>query len=102
MKAWCKNVERTNGRTDKGPVTLDIDLLSVGDLAGVIDGVSLPHEDILRRAFVLKPLAELLPRECHPVTGQRYAELWAHFHSGDQCLRPVDFSWRGSVISRAN
>nr|WP_298410735.1 2-amino-4-hydroxy-6-hydroxymethyldihydropteridine diphosphokinase [uncultured Halomonas sp.] len=102
LKAWCKRVELANGRTAQGPVTLDIDLLCVGDLAGVIDGVSLPHDDILRFAFVLEPLAELLPNARHPATGQRYAELWANFDSDGQCLRPVNFSWRGSVISRVN
>nr|WP_299243111.1 2-amino-4-hydroxy-6-hydroxymethyldihydropteridine diphosphokinase [uncultured Halomonas sp.] len=102
LRDWCKRVERANGRTDQGPVTLDIDLLCVGDLAGIIDGVSLPHYDILRFAFVLKPLAELLPNARHPATGQRYAELWADFDSDGQCLRPVNFTWRGSVISRVN
>ncbi|WP_227367654.1 2-amino-4-hydroxy-6-hydroxymethyldihydropteridine diphosphokinase [Halomonas sp. M20] len=102
LKAWCKSVERANGRTDQGPVTLDIDLLCVGDLVGIIDGVSLPHDDILRFAFVLKPLADLLPNAHHPVNGQRYAELWASVDSGGQSLRPVDFTWRRKVISRAN
>ena len=71
LKAWCKAVERANGRIDRGPVTLDIDLLGVGDRRGTFDDVSLPHGDILRFAFVLRPLAELLPDARHPITGQR-------------------------------
>ncbi|MGC3871699.1 2-amino-4-hydroxy-6-hydroxymethyldihydropteridine diphosphokinase [Halomonas sp. GXIMD04776] len=102
LKTWCKHTEQANGRTDQGPVPLDIDLLSVGDLVGCINGVTLPHADILRYAFVLKPLAELLPNECHPITGQRYAELWANFDLGEQQLWPVHFTWRGQVISQTD
>ncbi|SHE54955.1 2-amino-4-hydroxy-6-hydroxymethyldihydropteridinediphosphokinase [Modicisalibacter ilicicola DSM 19980] len=102
LKAWCKRTERANGRIDRGPVTLDIDLLGVGDRRGTFEGVSLPHDDILRFAFVLRPLAELLPDARHPITGQRYAELWAGFDPGQQRLWPVDFTWRGQVISKAD
>lgn len=102
LRDWCKAIERANDRDEGRPETLDIDLLSVGDLSGDIDGVNLPHEDILHYAFVLKPLAELLPQGCHPVNGERYAELWANFDSGGQHLWPVDFIWRDRIISRAN
>jgi 2-amino-4-hydroxy-6-hydroxymethyldihydropteridine diphosphokinase len=99
LNAWCKHTERANGRTDHGPVTLDIDLLSVGQLRGCIDGVNLPSDDILRYAFVLRPLAELLPDERHPVTGERYDALWTRFDDRQQRLWPVAFIWRGRNLS---
>lgn len=106
LQAWCKRLERACGRRQAGSglsaTTLDIDLLSVGELTGTIDGVELPRGGITRHAFVLRPLAELLPADRHPVTGQRYADLWASFEAEDQRLWPVDFSWHGQRISRAD
>ena len=56
---------------------LDIDLL---DYDGVIldeDDIKLPHPRMHERAFVLQPLAEVLPRWSHPVTGRPITELIA-------------------------
>lgn len=105
LQAWCKRLEFANGRHKNSPKfsprTLDIDLLTVGNLTGQIDGVELPRDEIVQHAFVLKPLAELLPGHRHPANGQRYADLWARFDPGAQRLWPVDFIWREQMISRA-
>ncbi|KAA0011700.1 2-amino-4-hydroxy-6-hydroxymethyldihydropteridine diphosphokinase [Billgrantia pellis] len=97
LQAWCKRVERVNGRHPGSPKfsprTLDIDLLTVDDLVGEHDGVILPRGEILHHAFVLLPLAELLPDTHHPVAGRSYAELWAEFNAGDQRLWPVTLNW---------
>ncbi|NEX17478.1 MAG: 2-amino-4-hydroxy-6-hydroxymethyldihydropteridine diphosphokinase [Halochromatium sp.] len=58
------------------PRTLDLDLLTYGDLVGEIDGYRLPRDEILRYAFVLGPLADVAPDERHPIDGRRYAALW--------------------------
>ncbi|MBK5938842.1 hypothetical protein CCR96_06175 [Halochromatium roseum] len=58
------------------PRTLDLDLLTYGDLVGEIDGYRLPREEILHYAFVLGPLADVAPDERHPIDGRCYAELW--------------------------
>ncbi|MCC5883375.1 MAG: 2-amino-4-hydroxy-6-hydroxymethyldihydropteridine diphosphokinase [Halomonas sp.] len=93
LQAWCKRIESEHGRrpgTPKfSPRTLDIDLLTVDDLVGEHDGVKLPREEILHHAFVLLPLAELLPDTRHPVDGRTYAELWSEFKAPDQRLWPV-------------
>ncbi|WP_445156889.1 2-amino-4-hydroxy-6-hydroxymethyldihydropteridine diphosphokinase [Halomonas sp. E14] len=93
LQAWCKRIEREHGRRDGtpkfSPRTLDIDLLTVGDLVGEHDGVMLPRDEILHHAFVLLPLAELLPDTPHPVAGRRYAELWSEFRADNQRLWPV-------------
>ena len=78
--------------------TLDLDLLTYDDLVGVIDGVSLPREEIAENAFVLCPLAEIAGAEIHPVLRKSYAELWRHFDEGTQELRRVDFTWDGPGI----
>ncbi|TFH88704.1 2-amino-4-hydroxy-6-hydroxymethyldihydropteridine diphosphokinase [Billgrantia azerbaijanica] len=97
LQAWCKRLEAAHGRRPDSPKfsprTLDIDLLTVGELSGVHDGVALPRDEIVHHAFVLQPLAELLPDTAHPRDGRTYAELWAAFDARDQHLWPIDFPW---------
>ncbi|MEA3251423.1 MAG: 2-amino-4-hydroxy-6-hydroxymethyldihydropteridine diphosphokinase [Pseudomonadota bacterium] len=106
LQAWCKRLEYAHGRRADSPKfsprRLDIDLLTVGELTGCIDGVDLPRDEITTSAFVLQPLAELLPDDRHPRDKKRYADLWAAFVPGTQRLWPVDFVWRGTVISQAD
>lgn len=59
-----KRIERDLGRVDTvrwGPRVIDLDLLYYGDAALSDARLTLPHKEILRRAFVLTPLAEIAP-----------------------------------------
>ncbi len=98
-------IEDQRGRSRERPRfssrTLDLDLLTYADVAGVVDDVSLPRQEITENAFVLRPLAEIAGGETHPKTHRSYAELWRDFEMGDQRLWPVDFVWGGVQISRA-
>lgn len=99
-----KQIEDANGRQRNGPRfcsrTLDIDILTYDDQVGEIDGVCLPRDEVDKNAFVLWPLAELVPDHRHPVHNLTYASLWAAYDQ-DQKLWPVDFSWQGCQISYA-
>lgn len=66
--------------------TLDLDLLLYGDRIDA--ALKLPHPDIERYAFVLKPLADLAPDFQHPATGVTLSELWESF-TGPRDLRPA-------------
>ena len=44
-----------------GPRVIDIDILYYGDVALKAPGLTLPHAELMNRAFVLVPLAELRP-----------------------------------------
>lgn len=44
-----------------GPRTADIDIIAYGDLELVELGLTLPHPRLFERAFVLRPLAEIVP-----------------------------------------
>ncbi len=67
---------RTRGKEQFESRTLDLDQLLHGDLVMQADGVSLPHPDILRYNFVLRPLAELAGDIVHPEEKQPLAKLW--------------------------
>ena len=62
-----------------GPRAIDLDLLLYGDLVVEAPGYTLPRPDLLRRIYMLGPLAELAPQWPHPVSGRSIAELWAAF-----------------------
>ena len=91
MAAELKAIEDRNGRLRSGPRfsarTLDLDLLLYDDL--VLETPRIPRDEILRYAFVLRPLAELDPQLVHPVTGRSMAELWAEFDASGQPMRQV-------------
>lgn len=97
-----KGLEDAHGRCRNaglsGDRTLDLDILIYGELTGQVDGVELPRAEILKNAFVLKPLADLAPDECHPLRRQSYLQLWRAHDSGQQ-LWPVSFEWRGRELS---
>lgn len=104
LSARFKQLEADNGRRRDvpkfSPRTLDLDILTYDNEVGGVDGVELPRGEILKNAFVLRPLAEIAPADVHPVCGERYDALWRAYNR-DQKLWPVDFTWQGGLISRA-
>ncbi len=88
-------IEDDNGRTRSGGKfaarTLDLDLLLYDDLIMEQGKLSLPRDEITKYAFVLLPLAEMVPERRHPVSGKTYAELWRGFDAAAQPLWPVEF-----------
>jgi 2-amino-4-hydroxy-6-hydroxymethyldihydropteridine diphosphokinase len=75
-----RKIERKLGRKrtlDKGPRSIDIDILLYGE--SVIDSPDLvvPHPRMTERRFVLQPLADLAPDLRHPVLRRTIKELLA-------------------------
>lgn len=52
---------------------LDIDIILIGDEVINTDVLTIPHPRYAQRAFVILPLAELLPEWCNPQTGETVA-----------------------------
>ena len=98
-----RHIETEHGRPENAsrfsPRHLDIDILTFGDLTGEHDGVVLPRPEILENAFVLRPLADLVPEQRHPLDGRTYATLWQDYDQASQVIERVSFEWRGRAVS---
>lgn len=106
LSQHLKDIEDANGRKRCGPKfsgrTLDIDILTYGNVVGIVDGVELPRAEILTNAFVLWPLTELVTPQCrHPETGHTYVKLWQNYDKSSQKLWPIDFIWQEQLISKS-
>jgi len=69
------------------PRSMDLDVLLYGDLICDEPGLKLPRPDLLRRAYMLGPLAELAPEVMHPTVHLSIAELWRRF---DRAAHPLE------------
>ncbi len=58
-----------------GPRTLDIDILIYDKEIITTDKLIIPHKEMHKRYFVLKPMVELAPFLKHPVLGKTMTEL---------------------------
>ena len=93
LHALLRDIESRNGRV-RGSAkfsarTLDIDALTYGDTCTDEGGKHLPRDEIVRYAFVLKPLADVAPHEIHPEAGRTYRELWQAYAAGNDAMREV-------------
>ncbi|MEM6639325.1 MAG: dihydroneopterin aldolase [Pseudomonadota bacterium] len=69
-----------------GKRSLGLRLLLHGDTVGP----ALPHTDLERYAFLLRPLAELIGHCGHPITGERWSRVWSHAGLNAHPMQPVD------------
>ena len=74
----CLAIEKQMGRVrtrERGPRTIDLDLLLCGDRVVKERGLELPHPRMHLRRFVLVPLVEIAPAVRHPVLHLTAADL---------------------------
>jgi 2-amino-4-hydroxy-6-hydroxymethyldihydropteridine diphosphokinase len=69
---------------------MDLDIVLYGDLVRDEPGLTLPRPDLVRRAYMLKPMADIAPDVVHPTLGRRLAELWQQSADRDHALVPID------------
>lgn len=80
VSAALARIEKKAGRTRNaeryGPRTLDIDLLLFGHQVINNEEFKVPRTDMMKFAFMLRPLAELAGPVMHPTANCTLAELW--------------------------
>jgi 2-amino-4-hydroxy-6-hydroxymethyldihydropteridine diphosphokinase len=74
------------------PRTMDLDILLFGDEVRDEPGLVLPRPDLVRRAYMLKPIADIAPDFEHPTQHRTMRELWEAFEGKDHRMTPVDLS----------
>jgi 2-amino-4-hydroxy-6-hydroxymethyldihydropteridine diphosphokinase len=65
---------------------MDLDILLYGDLVHEEPGLKLPRPDLVKRPFMLGPMADLAPEVMHPTLNATIGELWRQF---DQAAHPM-------------
>ena len=76
-----------------GSRTLDLDLLLYGSV--VDPELRLPRSDVLRYAFVLRPLKDLAPDLVHPVTGRPIGVEWDAVAAKSPSMEPQELFMSG-------
>lgn len=84
--------DRSRGKEKFESRTLDLDQILYGDLVMQMEGVNIPHPDILRYNFVLKPLAELAGSTQHPEAEKTIDEIWESFEDKNE-MNIVEYSF---------
>jgi 2-amino-4-hydroxy-6-hydroxymethyldihydropteridine diphosphokinase len=69
------------------PRSMDLDVLLYDELVCDEPDLKLPRPDLLKRAYMLGPLAELAPEVVHPTAHLTIGELWRRF---DQDAHPLE------------
>jgi 2-amino-4-hydroxy-6-hydroxymethyldihydropteridine diphosphokinase len=91
--ARLRSIETHCGRPRYAPKwasrTMDLDVLLFGDRVETTTDYTLPRPDLLKRPYMLGPLAEIAPHMKHPAAGKTIGELWAEFDRGGHEMVPV-------------
>ncbi len=71
------------------PRSMDLDILLYGELCCDEPGLVLPRPDLVKRPYMLGPMADLAPQLRHPTLGLEIGDLWARFDRGAHPLQRV-------------
>jgi 2-amino-4-hydroxy-6-hydroxymethyldihydropteridine diphosphokinase len=99
--AHCHEIEALCGRRRDDPKwaprVMDIDLLLYGESVSDTRALRLPRPDLLRRCYMLGPLAEIAPALPHPLTGRTIGDHWRELAGAPQRLEKVALDLHGST-----
>ena len=84
-------IERICGRErdapKRAPRSMDLEILLYGESVCSEADLTLPRPDLLTKAYMLGPMADLAPDIRHPIFGQTIGELWQAF---DRAAHPME------------
>lgn len=81
--------------------TMDLDVLLYGDVVEQTSDYTLPRPDLLKRPYMLGPMAEIAPDVEHPTAHRTIGELWKAFDTGGHVMTAVDIELPRGVGRRA-
>jgi 2-amino-4-hydroxy-6-hydroxymethyldihydropteridine diphosphokinase len=88
--ALLRAIETACGRPRAAPKwaprSMDLDILLYGNLVHEEPGLKLPRPDLVKRPFMLGPMADLAPEVVHPTLHVTIGELWQQF---DRAAHPM-------------
>ena len=93
LMAAILTLEQSMGRQrrqNKGPRTIDIDVLLFGSSVIELPSLTVPHSRMHQRRFVLEPLAEIAPDLRHPVFKRTIRELRDALPAGQAVKRVTE------------
>ena len=69
--------------------TMDLDVLLYGDLVEKTAEYTVPRPDLLKRPYMLGPMAEIAPEVVHPTAGKTIGALWHEFDRNGHTMLEV-------------
>jgi 2-amino-4-hydroxy-6-hydroxymethyldihydropteridine diphosphokinase len=74
------------------PRSMDLDILLFGDRVCDEPGLVLPRPDLLRRAYMLGPMADIGGEVIHPLEQRTISDLWQRFDRDAHPLTRIELS----------
>ena len=91
--ARLREIETLCGRPRNAPKwasrSMDLDILLFGARIEKTADYTLPRPDLLKRPYMLGPMAEIAPHVKHPTEGKTIGELWEQFDRAGHEMVPV-------------
>ena len=88
-----REIETLCGRPRHAPKwasrSMDLDILLFGARIEKTADYTLPRPDLLKRPYMLGPMAEIAPGVMHPTAGKTIGELWSEFDRAGHEMVPA-------------
>lgn len=96
VREQLQAIETACGRPPLAPKwaarSMDLDILLFGQLVSNEPGLVIPRPDLVRRPYMLKPMADIAPDVVHPLQHKSMRQLWAAFDSAGHEMLAIDIA----------
>lgn len=93
VRARLQRIEADCGRPREAPKwaprSMDLDILLFGNELRNEPGLVLPRPDLVKRPYMLKPMADIAPDVEHPTLQRTMRSLWEAFDGKDHAMTVV-------------